>query len=90
MRGLITDDNAAIALPPQIAVPPDIKIDVFLSTFKNLPISKPIARVSVTEQAVKKKLVFDVSITCVRLIPNPIITIEACNRYFVSFDVENG
>ncbi|MOA16188.1 hypothetical protein D3C78_1363870 [compost metagenome] len=36
---LITGDNAAIALPPHIAVPAEISEDVLKSIFKDLPIT---------------------------------------------------
>ena len=51
---LITGPTAAMALPPQIAVPELIKYDVSLSTFRSfLPISIPMASVPMTETMVK-------------------------------------
>ena len=52
---LITGPTAAIALPPQIAVPELIRYDVSLSTIRSfLPISIPIASVPITEIMVKE------------------------------------
>lgn len=70
---------AAIALPPQIAVPDAIKMLSFWSIFKNLPSKIPKVKVAKTETIVIIKPDFEVSITLSKFIPKPIKTIATCN-----------
>lgn len=82
----IIGDMAAIALPPQIAVPEVIKILNFWSIFSNLPNKIPKAKVADTEITVIKKPVFDVSITWSKFIPKPISTIATCSAVDLCFE----
>ncbi len=70
--------TAAMALPPQIAVPEAISKEVFFSTFKSFPSAMPKNITTVTEIMVSINPVFDDAITSVKLMPNPIKTMDAC------------
>jgi hypothetical protein len=52
---LITGDNAAIALPPQMAVPPEISREVFFSILKIRPSSNPKPSVPAIEATANNK-----------------------------------
>ena len=76
-----------MALPPHIAVPELINMLVFLSTFNNLPSNIPNKNTKSTEQAVKTIPLEDTSITCCKLMPNPINTTLYCksgDEYFLN------
>src|SRR3954462_1485663 len=75
--------TAAMALPPHIAVPVEIRNDATFSTFNIFPIAKPIARVAVIPIAVYKMPLRPARKTLFRFIPKPRSTTEACSRYFV-------
>ena len=53
--GFKTDEIAAMALPPQIAVPEVINNDVFLLIFKILKNIKPNVKTLITEIKVRRK-----------------------------------
>ena len=82
-------ETAAIALPPQIAVPEEIKNVVFLSTLRIFPKKTPNKKTKSTEQAVKIMPFEDTSMTCCKFIPNPISTTEYCKigeEYFLNWN----
>ena len=80
---LIIGATAAMALPPQIAVPEAISNEVFLSTFKSFPRAIPKNITTVTEMIVSINPVFEDAITSLKLIPNPIKTIDVCKIFDV-------
>ena len=81
---LITGPKAAIALPPHIAVPPEMRVLVCTSTFNNLPIHKPNPIVKAIENKVNTKPVFPAIKASCKFIPNPKPTTDACKRIFVN------
>ena len=81
---LITGPKAAIALPPHIAVPPEMRVLVCTSTFNNLPIHKPNPIVKAIENKVNINPVLPAINASWRFIPNPKPTTEACNKIFVN------
>ena len=81
---LITGPKAAIALPPHIAVPPDISVLVCTSTFNIFPIHKPNPIVNAIENNVNTKPVFPAIKASCKFIPNPKPTTDACKRIFVN------
>ena len=71
---------AAMALPPQIAVPHEIKCDVFLSVLNHFPNNVPKSKVLQIEKMVSRKPSFPAETTLDAFIPNPKPTTENCNR----------
>ena len=67
----ITGEIAAMALPPQIAVPQEIKCDVFRSVLSHFPKNVPIINVLNIEKMVSKKPSFPAEKAVVEFIPNP-------------------
>lgn len=76
----ITGEIAAIALPPQIAVPHEIKCDVFLSVFNHFPKRKPKVIVLKIEKTVRAKPSFPAENAFEAFIPKPKPTTENCNK----------
>ena len=68
---LIIGAIAAMALPPQIAVPQAIKWDVFLSMDNHLPNKNPTPIVVTIDTKVNVKLVDPIAKVLVTLIPKP-------------------
>ncbi len=68
----ITGATAAIALPPQIAVPDEIKFDVLSFTFKSLPIKNPTPSVP--------KAIFDFAVDHAFFRNNQILQIHSANQ----------
>jgi hypothetical protein len=83
--GFNTDEIAAIALPPHIAVPAEMRVPVLASTRSSFVNKNPTNITETTEIAVSKNPVFDALTIWVKFIPNPINTIEACNENDVYF-----
>lgn len=69
-----------MALPPQIAVPHEIKCDVFLSVFNHFPKNVPKIKVLKMENIVSKKPSFPDEIAVVAFIPKPKPITENCNK----------
>lgn len=86
----IAGPTAAIALPPQIAVPDEISVDVFSATPNHLPTKYPRINVPKIDAIVKSIPSFPAWITAERFIPNPRRITDACKRYFVGFPVTKG
>ena len=76
---------AAMALPPQIAVPFDIRVDVFLSIFRYLPIKYPASRVIPIVPTVKKNPSLPAFIASSKFMVKPRHTTETCKRRVVAF-----
>jgi hypothetical protein len=70
--------TAAMALPPQIAVPAAISSVVFFSTFKSFPRTIPPVITRDTEMSVCTKPLLDAVITSSSPIPKPRSTIDTC------------
>ena len=83
----ITGATAAIALPPQIAVPADIKFDVLSFTLRSLPRKNPTASVPKIVAIVNRIPCFPALTTSVKFIPKPNKTTEICNKILVAFFV---
>ena len=83
----ITGPTAAIALPPHIAVPELIKIEVLLLIEKNFDIIKPATNVKVIEPMISPKPFEQTFIACSMVIPKPNPTIEYDNSVFVYLPV---
>ena len=81
---LITGAIAAIALPPQMAVPQEIKCEVFFSMFNHLPIKLPKIKVLKIEPIVNKKPSFPADKALFTFIPKPSPTTDICNKIFVA------
>jgi hypothetical protein len=78
--GFMMGEVAAIALPPQMAVPTEIKKDKGLSILRNFPAKYP--RI-ITEKiliTVSIKPDFPASRASLNFIPNPKPTIDTCNN----------
>ena len=71
---------AAIALPPQMAVPEDKSRVILESTFSNLPNKSPQIITKETVKAVSIKPLFEALITWVKFMPKPRSTIDAFKR----------
>ena len=71
---------AAMALPPQIAVPQEIKCDVFLSVLSHFPKNVPKTNVLKIEKTVSKKPSLPAEIADEVFIPKPRPTTENCNK----------
>lgn len=80
----ITGAMAAIALPPQMAVPQEIRCEVFLSIFNHFPKNVPKINVLKMDAIVKKKPSFPAEKELETFIPKPKPTTEICNRTFVA------
>ena len=80
----ITGAIAAIALPPQMAVPHEIKWDVFFSIFNHFPIKVPKIKVLKIEAIVNKKPSIPADKALFTFIPKPNPTTEICNKVFVA------
>ncbi len=76
--------TAAIALPPQIAVPTEIKYEIMRSTLKILPSKKPTPMAIEMVRTVKTNPSFPASTTLVKFIPKPSPTIAPCNKYLMT------
>ena len=83
---------AAMALPPQIAVPEDIKVDAFLFIFSILPNIIPKIRVEVIDISVNKKPSLPTLAASIIFIPKPNPITEYCSNSFVAFPLycKNG
>lgn len=81
---MITGEIAAIALPPQMAVPHEIKCDVFFSVFNHFPKSVPKISVQKIEKTVSKKPSFPAEIADEAFIPKPKPTTENCNKNVIA------
>ena len=88
----ITGEMAAMALPPQMAVPHEIKCDVFLSVLSHFPKSVPKIKVLKIENIVNKKPSFPAEIADVAFIPKPKPTTENCSKKVMALllNVTNG
>ena len=75
---------AAMALPPQIAVPHEIKWDVFLSVLNHFPKSVPKISVQKIEKTVNKKPSFPAETALAAFIPKPNPTTENCNKKVIA------
>lgn len=71
---------AAMALPPQIAVPQEIKCDVFFSVLNHFPNKVPNIKVLNIENTVSRKPSFPAESAAVAFIPKPKPTTENCNK----------
>src|SRR5580698_1742420 len=76
--------TAAIALPPQIAVPTVIKIEAVLFTPNIRPASNPAVNANAMLAAVYTNPLRPARNTSCRFIPNPSPTTDACSKYFVA------
>src|SRR5271170_562876 len=76
--------TAAIALPPQIAVPTVIRIEAVLFTLSIRPASNPAVNANVILTAVYTNPLRPARNTSCRFIPNPSPTTDACSKYFVA------
>ena len=74
-----------MALPPQIAVPADIKKDVIRSDLNILPNRTPRNNVPNIDATVNEKPCFPAARAVFKFIPKPSPTIENCNRKLVIF-----
>ena len=84
--------TAAIALPPHIAVPEEMRYDVFLLRCNQCPSKTPNAITPTTEAIVNNiPLLPDFSESTI-FIPNPNPTTETCSRYLDAFllNLANG
>jgi hypothetical protein len=81
-----------MALPPQMAVPQEIKWEVFLSILNHFPKNVPRIKVLKIDAIVKKKPSFPAEKALVTFIPNPNPTTEICNKIFIAlwFILKNG
>jgi len=70
-EALMTGEIAAIALPPQIAVPEDIKCDILLFNFNNLPIKNPTIITMKMDVIVNVNPSFPIDNVSLIFIPNP-------------------
>src|SRR5262249_31781657 len=73
--------TAAMALPPQIAVPVVIRNDEFDFTRSPLPKARPTASAKQIPSAVYKNPLLPALITSWRFIPKPSATTDACNKH---------
>lgn len=80
----ITGAMAAMALPPQMAVPQEIRCEVFFSIFNHFPKNVPKINVLKIDAIVKKKPSFPAEKALVTFIPKPKPMTETCNRIFVA------
>jgi|GEM_PF-4899538 len=87
---LMMGPTAAMALPPQMAVPELIKYPVFLSTFSFLAIQLPRNKVPATETMVKSMPSFPEASACCKFIPKPRPITDPCNRYLDIFLLNLG
>src|SRR5580658_3554 len=76
--------TAAIALPPQIAVPTVIRVDAVLFTPRYRPASNPAANANPMLAAVYTNPLRPARNTSCRFITNPSPTTDACSKYFVA------
>ena len=81
---LITGPKAAMALPPQMAVPPETNRVVSLLILSSLPNSNPSPMVIAIEKMVNIMPVLPAEIACSIFMPNPKPTTEACNKILVN------
>src|SRR5207248_10593614 len=77
-----TGATAAMALPPQIAVPTEIKYDELRCTPKALPNNQPTPSAKAIPHSVYTNPDAPALSTWCRFIPNPRPTTEACSRIF--------
>src|SRR5580658_1267804 len=76
--------TAAIALPPQIAVPTVIRIEAVLFTPSIRPASNPAVNANAMLTAVYTNPLRPARNTSCRFIPNPSPTTDACSKYLVA------
>src|SRR5580698_3331201 len=76
--------TAAIARPPQIAVPTFINIEAVLLTPSIRPASNPAVNANAMLAAVYTNPLRPARNTSCRFIPNPRPTTDACSKYFVA------
>ena len=74
---------AAMALPPQMAVPKEISWVMILSILKIYPRTIPKTTISVMLKTVNKKPSEPACNACLRLIPKPNPTIETCKTILI-------
>src|SRR3954454_20733946 len=85
-----TGPTAAIALPPQMAVPTEIKSAGVRSTENNLPSSNPEVTAKVIPTAVYRNPARPARSTWPRFMPKPSPTTETCNSSFDHRPVNSG
>ena len=73
---LIAGATAAIALPPQMAVPAEIRCPVFVSNFRVLVRIAPSTKVKIIEHKISGRLAKLTDIAVCRCIPKPSPIIE--------------
>ena len=87
---LTTGPTAAIALPPQIAVPEEIRYDVLRFILSQCPINTPIIITPKTDAIVKSIPSLPDFNDSLTFMLNPRPTTEACNRYLEVFLLNLG
>src|SRR5215472_948323 len=85
-----TGPMAAIALPPQIAVPTEIRRDGVRSTESARPRKRPQATAKLIPTSVYRNPERPAWRTSVRLMPKPSPTTEICNSHFEQREVNSG
>src|SRR5947209_1497805 len=85
-----TGPTAAIALPPQMAVPTEIKSAGVRSTENHLPSSSPEIMAKVIPAAVYRNPARPARSTSLRFMPKPSPTTESCSSSFDHFPVNSG
>ena len=85
-----TGPTAAIALPPQMAVPDAIRYEDVRFTFSHLPIKMPDTITLTTENIVKSIPSLPDLTASVMCMPKPRPTTEPCSRYLEIFSLTLG
>lgn len=85
-----TGPTAAIALPPQMAVPDAIRYEDVRFTFSHLPIKIPDIITLTTENTVKSIPSLPALRASVMCMPKPSPTTEPCSRYLDNFSLTFG
>jgi hypothetical protein len=78
---------AAMALPPQMADPKEIRVEVRWGILNNLPNRYPKTMVKLMLMAVYKKASLPVLTSSGRFMPNPSPITEACSKRLLQTDV---
>ena len=78
---------AAIALPPQMAVPDDMRYELFLDSLNAFPRAVPMHITPMTDIMVNSIPSLPVSTAEYRFIPKPNPMTDSCRRYFDAFFV---
>jgi hypothetical protein len=78
---------AAMALPPQMAEPKEIRVDVRWGILNDLPNKYPIAKVKLILMAEYKNASLPVLRSSGKFMPNPRPTTEACSKRLLQTDV---